>query len=116
MWTEIPIPMPICAEEGEESAAGMISSRSPKVNKRTARGSFIVFILVADALAKTMAALWAVKAVKLKDVQRARHTEESGPRRPDTFSLRTTQFASFRFHVRKPRVKTDVAVGGLRDR
>jgi hypothetical protein len=26
-------------------------------------------ILVADALAKSMAALWAVKAVKLKDVQ-----------------------------------------------
>jgi hypothetical protein len=75
-----------------------------------------MFILVADALAKTMAALWAVKAVKLKDVQRARHTEESGPLRPETFSLRTTQFASFRFHVHKPRVKKDVAVGRLGSR
>jgi hypothetical protein len=116
MWTEIPIPMPICAEEGVESAAGRISSRSPKVSKRTARGSFILFILVADALAKIMAALWAVKTVNLKDIQRARHTEESGPLRPEIFSLRTTKFASFRFHVPKPRVKKDVAVGGLRDR
>src|ERR1700677_116324 len=42
MRTEIPIP--ICAADGEHSTAGITSSKSPKVRKRTARGSLIDFL------------------------------------------------------------------------
>jgi len=36
------MPTPICAVDGEERAAGIISSKSPSVRNRTTRCSFIL--------------------------------------------------------------------------
>src|ERR1700683_2727831 len=44
MRTEMPIPIPICAADGDERVAGITSSRRPKPNKRTEGGSFIIFL------------------------------------------------------------------------
>jgi hypothetical protein len=44
MRTETPIPIPICAADGDERVAGITSSRRPKPNKRTEGGSFVIFL------------------------------------------------------------------------
>ena len=48
MRTEIP--MAVCAADGEERTAGITDSRSPKLKKRTAGRSFIMFPLAQCAL------------------------------------------------------------------